>query len=81
MSEALNSLSPEAQDVCRELGRTTRYKTKEWAAALATLQRAGLFPDIGISDVIGLCARTGAAPARIAQDLVSEAAKARRGQI
>lgn len=78
---AFSKLVPEGKRACNALEKATPWPKEEWARSVRTLERAGLFPTIGLEQVIALVTQTRAAPDDVAQLLVSEAAKVKAGTV
>jgi len=72
---AYAKLIPEGKRACEALEKETRWPKEEWARSVRTLERAGLFPTIGLAQVLSVVRATGVSPDDIAHQLVAEAVK------
>lgn len=70
---AYSKLVVEGKKACDALARETAWSREEWARSVRTLERAGLFPEIGLEQVFGIVAKTNAPPDDIARLLVESA--------
>ena len=72
---ALRLLPQAGRDACRALGAATPWPAEEWAIAVLSMSRAGLFPAIGLEQLVRLCSITGNPPSVMAEELRSEAVR------
>lgn len=70
---AYERLVAEGKRAARALEASTPWSRHSWARAVRSLERAGLFPTIGLEQVMSISARTGLDPEAVADLLVLEA--------
>lgn len=72
---ALRKLPPEGQEACRALGAATKWSVDEWAKSVVALSDAGLYPTIGLQQIITISQASQKPPLDVANDLIAYAAQ------